>query len=55
MHQLFIVLHNTAHMQWPVLEAPGRMGLGNLDVATPELAHLDCKGSLETAAQTAAH
>lgn len=55
MHQLFIIPHNTAYMQWPVVEAPGRMGLGNLDVATPELAQLDSKGSLETPAQTAAH
>lgn len=55
MHQLFIIPHNTAYMQWPVVEAPGRMGLGNLDMATPELAQLDSKGSLETPAQTAAH
>lgn len=39
----------------PVSEVPGMIGLGRLDTATPELALLGSKGSLETPAQTAAH
>lgn len=54
MHQLFVILRCTVHMQWPVSEAPGMIGLGRLDIATPELAQLGSKGSLETPAQTAA-
>lgn len=55
MQQLLVSLHCTVHMQWPVSEVPGMIGLGKLDITTPELAQLGSKGSLETPAQTAAH